>query len=561
MGVHDVLDDHQPEPHPLGIAPGRVRGAEKGVEDPFAVLGADADAVVLDLDLHAVAPGHEPDGDFLPPLAVLYSIIHQVQQGLPDGVVVGFEDDGFPRHLGPDLEALGRRAQPAEVHDLLDERLDGRLPQVVELGVLLDLGEVEDVVDEPRQAAALPGHELEEPLPLGLVLDLARPEELGQALERGHGRPELVRNGRDELGLEPAELVGLFARGPLVEDLLLEPDPLEPHRQLAGHGLDEVEVLPGEPLPRLLPAEGHASGLGPGPERQEHDRLPAQAPEQALDREIQPLRRLDGLFPRPGDARLPLEGKEGPGRPVLDALEKAEARAFAGGLAHGHAYLFERQDLGHGPAELQDEVLGVHDLLGPGVEVHDGLPVVIALAEERLVHGPLDAVPGRLEHGRDQDGGADRDRVLADEGRPDKEGVEELDDQQIGDDHEHGQEGIDEAAVDDQVDVHQPVPEDGQGQAGRDEDEEGAGRVLGHELAPRSADDLRELVEEDERREADGEPEEDPLELGPDLLRIGLPEGPDHLHDGGQAGEGHVGPEDGEIPDRDPERLEGRLEL
>ena len=71
----------------------------------------------------------------------------------------------------------------------------------------LDLGEVEDLVDEPRQALGLLGDDAEEFLALP-ELDVGVVEQdLGERADRRERRAQLVRHRRDEVVLQPVELL------------------------------------------------------------------------------------------------------------------------------------------------------------------------------------------------------------------------------------------------------------------------------------------------------------------------------------------------------------------
>jgi hypothetical protein len=71
----------------------------------------------------------------------------------------------------------------------------------------LDLGEVEHLVDEPRQSLGFPGNDTEELLALGGPDVRIGEQDLRERADRRERRAELVRHGRDEIVLQPVELL------------------------------------------------------------------------------------------------------------------------------------------------------------------------------------------------------------------------------------------------------------------------------------------------------------------------------------------------------------------
>jgi hypothetical protein len=106
----------------------------------------------------------------------------------------------------------------------------------------LDLGEVEDVVDQREQVAARAEHAVEglDVLPQGLRIF---PQHLGDAddgVERG---AQLVAHAGEELRLVLARLGELAA---LVLDFIEQPHVLDGDHSLVGEGLDQLDLLVGE---------------------------------------------------------------------------------------------------------------------------------------------------------------------------------------------------------------------------------------------------------------------------------------------------------------------------
>ena len=81
------------------------------------------------------------------------------------------------------------------------------------LGVArFDLGEVEHLVDEPRQPLGLLDDDAEELRALAGVEVRVVVQDLGERADRGQRRAQLVRDGRDEVVLQPVELLQPLVR-------------------------------------------------------------------------------------------------------------------------------------------------------------------------------------------------------------------------------------------------------------------------------------------------------------------------------------------------------------
>ena len=132
------------------------------------------------------------------------------------------------RHLGCDrgreVEPLRLRALAEQRHDGVDDlgRVDG---DALELELArLDLGEVQDVVDDREQALARAGDDL------GIAAlphrQIRRCQELGHDQHAVHRRADLVAHGGEELGLRDVgglrRLLGLAQIVGAIGDLLLE---------------------------------------------------------------------------------------------------------------------------------------------------------------------------------------------------------------------------------------------------------------------------------------------------------------------------------------------------
>ena len=165
----------------------------------------------------------------------------QVEQRLPDLGLVGV-------HRADVVGALDHQ----RVAVLLDQRLDDRLDVPDELADLerlqeqvhpagLDLGEVQDVVDQPEQVLAgrVDPLEVREERLLVEVLGLLL-EHLGVADDGVQRRPQLVAHVRQELRLVLAGLGKLAVR---LLELLEEPGVLDGDDGLVGERLQQGDLL------------------------------------------------------------------------------------------------------------------------------------------------------------------------------------------------------------------------------------------------------------------------------------------------------------------------------
>ena len=205
-----------------------VRGdADPGVPDVEGDLpGVDVrPAAALD------ARAAEPQLD-LAVLRELEGVGQQVERDLADAARIADEPD---RQVGIDrvheLQSLLRRHRRHQVEGALD-----RAPQLERLVVQLDLagldlGEVEDVVDDREQGV---GRRLDR---LGVVrllgVQLRVLEQAAHADDRVHRRPDLVAHRGEERGLGEVRLLGGAPGG---QGVLVEPGVVDRDRRLVGRG-------------------------------------------------------------------------------------------------------------------------------------------------------------------------------------------------------------------------------------------------------------------------------------------------------------------------------------
>ena len=225
--LDEALADRQPEAGAAEAPRRRLVGLREGGEDRPDLVGRDADAGVADADREAprLARRELDLQQDMPALGELERVVDEVAQHLRQAH--GIAGD-LVRHLGCDrgreVEPLRLRALAEQRHDGVDDlgRVDG---DALELELArLDLGEVEDVVDDREQALARAGDDLGvAPLP---DRQIRRRQELGHDQHAVHRRADLVAHGGEELGLRDVggfrRLLGLAQIVGAVGDLLLE---------------------------------------------------------------------------------------------------------------------------------------------------------------------------------------------------------------------------------------------------------------------------------------------------------------------------------------------------
>src|SRR5256714_1236761 len=209
-------------------------------EDPALVLRRNADARVLhvDDDVAIRARGGSVDG------SAVGRELHRVREGVEPDLLhlprVGLDEIDARRHLEGESDRVTSRTL-AHHRDAVLERLDERERVDVELHPAgLDLGQIEDVVDQAEEMAARAEHVVEI---LGLLW-VERPEHLleehlGEPNDRVERCSQLVRHRREELALVPARDLELLA---LLLDLLEELDVLDRDRGLIRERLDELNL-------------------------------------------------------------------------------------------------------------------------------------------------------------------------------------------------------------------------------------------------------------------------------------------------------------------------------
>ena len=115
----------------------------------------------------------------------------------------------------------------------------------------LDLGQVEDVVDQREQMAARAEHPIERLDVLLKRLGIL-PQHLGDANDGVERRAQLMAHAGEELRLV---LACEFELAALVLDFLEQPHVLDRDRRLVGEGRNQLDLLVGE-WPHLQPRQG-----------------------------------------------------------------------------------------------------------------------------------------------------------------------------------------------------------------------------------------------------------------------------------------------------------------
>src|SRR5215207_9512560 len=260
VALDDRLHDRQAEAGARDRPLGRFATAEEAVEEERLLLRRDADSRVDDFDQRVAVPRRDPDVDPSAFGGEFQGIGHQVVEHLGQAAAIAdhFRGGGQRRS---ELDALlvGNRLR----------RFDGLGDDVVEVDLAelerelpgLDLSEEEEVADEVHEALRVAVDDGEETVLVVAQLTRAAVEEqLEVAADRGQRGPELMRDQRDELVLQPVELTKplvLFGQGPLRGLGVGSGDPLLRKQVL------KLRLLP----LRLRDVPGDHSGGGYPPQR------------------------------------------------------------------------------------------------------------------------------------------------------------------------------------------------------------------------------------------------------------------------------------------------------
>ena len=232
--------DHEAKPRAAVLAR-RLRGRlGKLLEQLAHLLRRHADAGVGDRERDPVAAillflvSGDGDGALF---GELVGVAHEVQQRLPQPHLVGVHHPDRGVAMNHDLVAVLRRQRLDRLDDRVDQRRQSKTIQIKLHPPGLDLGEVEDVVDQGEQVAARAEHAVER---LEVLLERLGilPQHLGDAddgIERG---AQLVAHVGEELRLVLARLRKLPA---LLLDLVEQPRVLDGQHRLRRERLQQLD--------------------------------------------------------------------------------------------------------------------------------------------------------------------------------------------------------------------------------------------------------------------------------------------------------------------------------
>ena len=357
--LHQAAADGEAEARAAVLPRRRGVGLRERIEQLVELRGGDADPGVAHLEAQhrfGVGFGDESDRDGdLTALGELEGVAEQVGEHLAQAPRVAAQRRrNVCVHERRELQAFAAGDERRQVTRVLH-----RVAQVEVQGLDLefaglDLGEVEDVVDDREQRLGAALHRERE---VALLRVKVRVEEQRRHPDDAvHGRADLVAHVGEELALGRV-------RG------------LSFHGQLVGSGDGELEVAVGRLGLRLGPAQCLLGGapltdISEGDYGADYGTVLGQRADHVLDREA-------GAVPAPQhlvvDAALGATSVGRVHRAVVDRVPPTIGERIMGGLVHAEAVQLRR-----GPAE---------QLLGGGV--HEGDVALVVEAE--------DAVAGRLQ--------------------------------------------------------------------------------------------------------------------------------------------------------------------
>jgi len=173
------------------------------LEDALVVLGRDADAGVGDREHHRRAPGVELGADAdLAALGELERVGDQVAQDLRDLALVAVQGRQAERRLEAQRHAVAHQQRPQHAAQRAEQLLDREFRRVELHLAGLDLGEVEQVLDQLGEALGRLGDEVE----LAHLLVVHRTvgaleQEARERADRVERRAELVAHVGEEAAL------------------------------------------------------------------------------------------------------------------------------------------------------------------------------------------------------------------------------------------------------------------------------------------------------------------------------------------------------------------------
>jgi hypothetical protein len=301
------------------------------LEDPLLVGLGDARARVRDRDAEGPVGRGRLQAD-LAGLGELDRVADEVQQDLGEAALVAVADGQVGGDRGLQRQVLlggeGLRGGQHRLHDVLHRVLSERQAQLP----CLDLGEIEDVVDQAEQVAAARLDAFED-LPDALAdvaVDVVQ-EQLRVAEDRVERGAELVTHVGEELGLVPAGDLELAALG---LDLAEEPRVLEGQRRLRGERGQERDDWRRELAGSLAAHHEPADDPGLPPQRDGQERPVPRSDEEVaqaglIDPSLADVGDLDRFvrLGQPADRALAVPKRRRPGdlhQLILKILRRAQ---------------------------------------------------------------------------------------------------------------------------------------------------------------------------------------------------------------------------------------------
>lgn len=238
-----MLDDGQAEARAAGGPGAGGVDAVEALEDALLVLVGDPDALVGDGDLDEVAAGGgdaaDGDADAGVGRGVVDGVLDEVAEGRRELAAVA-PDPQVGRASGDHRDVLGAGRVAGAVDGLVDQFLDGHRLGVFQRVVVLDPGEVYQLLDEVGQPGRLdlhapgePGHRLRV---VGRVHD-----RLGQQRQGADGRLQLVADVRDEVAAYGLDAAGL---GQVLDEEEHQPGAERRHPRGDGEGVAPARAAP-----------------------------------------------------------------------------------------------------------------------------------------------------------------------------------------------------------------------------------------------------------------------------------------------------------------------------
>src|SRR5262245_53570087 len=239
--------DRKPEAGAAVFAAGRGIRLRKFLEQPPHLLFGHADPAVGDgngdplATLELLRPRSDGDGTVF---RELVGIARQVEQRLTEPRLVGVDRAEIRRAINHHAIGVLRRHRLDRLGYVLDCRHEQERFEVKLHSPRLDLGQIEDVVDQGEQVACRAQNAVER-LELVLAFEIAGvlQQHLGDADDGVERRAQLVAHAGEELGLVLARFLELAA---LVLDFVEQPHVLDRDRRLVGKSRYQLDLLFGE---------------------------------------------------------------------------------------------------------------------------------------------------------------------------------------------------------------------------------------------------------------------------------------------------------------------------